>query len=123
MTDKIDLSAAKTMVRKNPVGKWISDNYWMIVFSILFLTGTYSLISGVAEHKYQVQEISKQNASCIYLESSKLGDGQHYMICEGQIVLKRLVDGTQQANVEEKLEEVVPTEASNETSKATPLAK
>ena len=124
MTDKIDLNAAKTSVRKNPVGKWVSDNYWMIIFTTLFLTGAYSLISSAAEHKYQVQEISKQNASCIYLESSKLGDGQHYMICEGQIVLKRLSEGAEnQPTPDEQLQEVVPTEASNETAKATPPAK
>lgn len=111
MTDKIDLNAAKTLVRKNSVGKWVTDNYWMLIFSGLFVTGAYSLISSAADHKNQVQEISTQNAACIYLESSKLGDGQHYMICNGQIVLKRLSDEVSQETPEEKLEEVVPTNA------------
>ncbi|NBP66938.1 MAG: hypothetical protein EBU66_20115 [Bacteroidetes bacterium] len=111
MTDKIELNAVKNIVRKNSVGKWITDNYWMLIFTGLFATGAYSLISSAAEHKFQVQEISKQNAGCIYLESSKLGDGQHYMICEGQIVLKRLSDQVSQVTPEEKLEEVVPTNA------------
>lgn len=117
MTDKIDLTAAKTIVRKNPVGKWVADNYWMLIFSGLFLTGAYSLISSAAEHKYQVQELSKQNAACIYLESSDLGAGQHYMICDGQIVLKRMSEELPQETPEEKLEEVVPT---NATATATP---
>jgi len=113
-----------TKIKTAPALKWIQDNYWMVIFTILFLTGAYSLISSAAEHKYQVQEISKQNASCIYLETSDLGDGQHYMICEGQIVLKRLSDGTEtQPTPEEQLEEVVPTEASNTTAKATPPAQ
>jgi len=111
MTDKIDLNAAKTLVQKNPAAKWVADNYWMLIFGGLFATGAYSLISSAAEHKYQVQEISKQNAACIYLESSKLGDGQHYMICDGQIILKRLSDEVPQETPEEKLEEVVPTNA------------
>lgn len=118
MTDKIDLNAAKTLVKQNPVGKWVADNYWMMIFTGLFFTGAYSLISSAAEHKYQVQEISKQNAACIYLESSKLGDGQHYMICNGQIILKRLSDEVPQETTEEKLEEVVPANAT-----ATPPAK
>lgn len=110
-----------TKIKTAPTLKWIQDNYWMVIFTVLFLTGAYSLISSVSEHKYQVQEISKQNAGCIYLESSKLGDGQHYMICEGQIVLKRLSDGTEtETTPEQQLEEVVPTEASNGT---TPPAK
>lgn len=92
--------------------KWVKDNYWMLIFSGLFFTGAYSLISSAAQHKYEVQEISKQNAACIYLESSKLGDGQHYMICDGQIVLKRLADVDEaQPTPEQQLEEVVPTNA------------
>lgn len=118
MTDKIDLNAAKTIVRKNPVGKWVADNYWMLIFSGLFVTGAYSLISSAAEHKYQVQELSKQNAACIYLESSDLGEGQHYMICEGQIILKRLSDApVEETTPDEKLQEVLPT---NSTAPATP---
>ena len=39
------------------------------------------------------------------------------MICEGQIILKRLSDGTEeQLTPEQQLEEVVPTEASNGTA-------
>lgn len=113
-----------TKIKTSPAMKWIKDNYWGLLFTGLFFTGAYSLISSAADHKYQVQEISKQNASCIYLESSDLGDGQHYMICEGQIVLKRLSDGTEaQPTPEQQLEEVVPTEASNQTAKTTPPAK
>jgi hypothetical protein len=116
-----------TEVKTNAVSlvlKWIKDNYWTLIFSVLFLTGVFSILSSAAEHKNDVQEVSKQNASCIYLESSDLGDGQHYMICDGQIVLKRLSENTDnQPTPEEQLQEVVPTEASNETAKATPPAK
>lgn len=123
MSDMIDLNAAKMQVKNNKFGKWIKENYWMVLFTILFLTGAYSIIGSAAQHKYDVLEISKQNAACIYLESSKLGEGQHYMICNGQIVLKRLSDQTvEQTTPEEKLEEVVPTEAAN-TSAPTPPTK
>lgn len=108
-----------TKIKTAPVLKWIQDNYWMVIFSILFLTGAYSLIGNAADHKNQVQEISKQNAACIYLESSDLGDGQHYMICDGQIVLKRLSDALPEAATpEEQLQDVVPTNATE-----TPPAK
>lgn len=110
----------RTKVDSNKFGKWVKDNAWFAFFILSFSFMIYSIFSSSYEHKQEVQEISKQNASCIYLESSDLGDGQHYMICEGQIVLKRLTDETDQVTTEEKLEEVVPTEASNA---ATPPAK
>lgn len=97
--------------------KWVSNNAWFAFFIVSFGFMLYSLASASYRHKQEVQEISKQNAACIYLESSDLGEGQHYMICEGQIVLKRLSDGTEeQLTPEQQLEEVVPTEASNGTT-------
>ena len=107
-----------TKITAAPVAKWIKDNYWMVLFTVLFASAAFSLIGNAADHKNQVQEISKQNAACIYLESSDLGDGQHYMICDGQIVLKRLSDALPVATPEQQLEEVVPTNATE-----TPPAK
>lgn len=111
----------RNKVNSDKILKWVSDNMWFAFFIVSFGFMMYSLASSAYQHKREVQEISKQNAACIYLESSDLGEGQHYMICEGQIVLKRLSDGTEeQPTPEQQLEEVVPTEASNGT---TPPAK
>ncbi len=108
----------RSKIDADKVGKWIKDNLWFAFFIVSFSFLLYSLLSSSYEHKKEVQDISKQNAGCIYLESSDLGDGQHYMICEGQIVLKRLSDEDTQVNVEEKLEEVVPTDVANEATPA-----
>lgn len=55
--------------------------------------------------------LSRMQGASIW-ESSDLGAEQHYMICDGQIVLKRRTEeGDVETTTEEKLEEVVPTEA------------
>ena len=120
MSGMIDLNAAKMQVKTNKLFEFVKENYWFIVFTILFLTGAYALIGQTHQHTVEVKEISKQNAACIYLESSKLGDGQHYMICEGQIFLKRLGDTPVKETPEQKLQEVVPTAPA---PAATPPAK
>lgn len=98
--------------------KFVSDNWFSLMMLGIFGVGLTSIISKTAGHLEEVQTISVQNAGCIYLESSDLGAGQHYMICDGQIVLKRVSDETTQETPEKKLEEVVPTNAT-----ATPPAK
>ena len=91
----------------NTAVKFVSD-YW---FSMLMLgvasTAVISVVNSVASHREEVQGISIQNAGCIYLESSKLGEGQHYMICDGQITLKRLQDA-KEIDPEQALEDVIP---------------
>lgn len=91
--------------------KFVSDNWFSLMMLGVFGVGLTSIISNAAQHREEVQTISVQNAGCIYLESSDLGSGQHYMICQGQIVLKRVSDETTQETPEEKLEEAVPTNA------------
>jgi len=89
---------------------WFTENWFTVFFLFAFALIIGSLIANVIDHRNDVQGVSKQNAACIYLESSDLGDGQHYMICDGQIVLKRLADeDAVESTPEEKLEEVVPT--------------
>jgi hypothetical protein len=91
-----------------PVAKrFLSDNWFALIMLGVAGTGLVSVLSNVAEHREQVQTISVQNAGCIYLESSKLGEGQHYMICNGQIALKRVADG-EQTDPEQALEEAIP---------------
>jgi hypothetical protein len=105
MTDlnslKISTPGVKTFVSEN----WVS----LIMFAVAAV-GVTSILSGVSQHREDVQTVSIQNAGCIYLESSKLGEGQHYMICNGQITLKRVADG-EQTDPEQALEEAIPTEA------------
>lgn len=74
-----------------------------------------SMITDIVQHKHEVRTVSIQNAGCIYLESSKLGDGQHYMICDGEITLKR-INEEEQIDAEKALEEVLPTEPATATT-------
>ena len=99
-----------TEVKTNKYVAWLTENWFMVFFFLAFSLIITSLVSSIINHRNDVRGVSTQNAGCIYLESSDLGEGQHYMICDGQIVLKRLVDeyGVE-ATTEEKLEEVVPT--------------
>jgi hypothetical protein len=89
------------------VKTFLSENWFSLMMGGIFGVGLISIISNVAEHREEVQTISVQNAGCIYLESSKLGEGQHYMICNGQITLKRVADG-EQTDPEQALEEAIP---------------
>ena len=101
-----------TEVKTNKYVAWFTENGFTSGLAILFFVIIGSLVGDVISHRNSVQDVSKQNAGCIYLESSDLGAEQHYMICDGQIVLKRVAEeGNVETTTEEKLEEVVPTEA------------
>lgn len=99
-----------TEVKINKYVAWFTENWFAAFFFVAFSLIIGLLVSNIINHRNGVQGVSKQNAGCIYLESSDLGEGQHYMICDGQIILKRLVDEDEaEQTTEEKLEEVVPT--------------
>ena len=101
-----------TEVKTNKYVEWFSENGFPLGVLLFFVALIGLIVSNIIGHRNSVQGVSQQNAGCIYLETSDLGEGQHYMICDGQIVLKRLVDeDAVEATTEEKLEEVVPTEA------------
>lgn len=91
----------------NTAVKFVSDNWFSLLMLGVVSTAMISVVNSVAGHREEVQNISVQNAGCIYLESSKLGEGQHYMICNGQISLKRLQDG-EAIDPEQALEEAIP---------------
>lgn len=93
--------------KANTVVKFVSDNWFSLLMLGVVSTSLISVVSSVAGHREEVQSISVQNAGCIYLESSDLGEGQHYMICNGQISLKRLQDG-EAVDPEQALEEAIP---------------
>jgi len=99
------------------IKSFVSDNWFSLLMFGAAATGLISIITSVAEHREEVKTVSVQNAGCIYLESSKLGEGQHYMICNGQIVLKRITDGAQ-TDPAQALEEAIPTEAATDAAAA-----
>jgi hypothetical protein len=101
-----------TEVKTNKYVAWFAENWYIVFWILLFVSIIGSFMMDIIAHRNDVQGVSKQNAGCIYLESSSLGDGQHYMICDGQIVLKRVADeDVVEPTTDEKLDEVVPTEA------------
>lgn len=102
-------------LKVNTAVKFVSDNWFSILMLGVVGTSLISILGSIAQHREEVQMISVQNAGCIYLESSKLGEGQHYMICNGQITLKRLQDG-ETPDPEKALEKVI----SEPTNTATP---
>lgn len=104
------------------VKTFLSDNWFSLLMFGAAAVGLTSVFTSVAQHREEVQTISVQNAGCIYLESSKLGEGQHYMICNGQITLKRVADG-EHTDPEEALEEAIPTEAAAATNTTAPPTK
>lgn len=100
----------------NATVKFVSDNWFSLLMLGVVATGLFSILGNIAQHREDVQSVSVQNAGCIYLESSRLGEGQHYMICNGQITLKRLQDG-ETTDPEQALEEAIPAA----TNTATPM--
>lgn len=105
-----------------PVAKsFLSENWFSLLMFGIAGAGLTSVITSVSEHREEVQTISVQNAECIYLESSKLGDGQHYMICNGQITLKRITEG-EQPNPTQALEDAIPTEVATDAAAANKTA-
>jgi hypothetical protein len=99
----------------NTAVKFVSDNWFSLLILGVVSTALISVGNSIAGHREEVRNISVQNAGCIYLESSKLGEGQHYMICNGQIALKRIQD-VEEIDPEQALQEAIP----DATNSATP---
>lgn len=97
----------------NTVMKWWNNNWHIAVFGGLMVIALLNIYDATAGHKKEVTLVSQQNAGCIYLESSRLGEGQHYMICDGQITLVRIGDSTKNPSEvsTEVVEEAVTTPA------------
>jgi hypothetical protein len=100
----------------NTAVKFVSDNWFSLLMLGVVSTAVISVVTSVAGHREEVRNISVQNAGCIYLESSKLGEGQHYMICNGQIALKRIQD-VEEIDPKQALQEAIPdaTNSANAT--------
>lgn len=105
--------------KANTAVKFVYDNWFSLLMLGVVSAALISVVSSISGHREEVQNISVQNAECIYLESSKLGEGQHYMICNGQITLKRLQAG-EAIDPEQALEKAIPDTTNDTTS--TPVA-
>lgn len=106
----------------NATTKFVSDNWFPLMMFGVVGIGLFSILGNIAQHREDVQSISVQNAGCIYLESSRLGEGQHYMICNGQITLKRLQEG-EITDPEQALEEAIPDANNTATPAPSPATK
>lgn len=70
--------------------KWVSENTTGLLFAAGLGIPLFLLLYIVAKHDDEVTQVTRQNAGCIYLESSRLGVNQHYMLCDGNINLVHL---------------------------------
>jgi hypothetical protein len=114
-----------TVEKKNPVSKFVSDYWFPIVMVSCGIGLVSSLYSATIGHQREVTRISQQNPGCIYLESSRLGVGQHYMICNGQITLVRAQDSTDPQEVSDATVEnaIAPEPTATPSAAATTPAK
>ena len=107
-------------VKTNKYVAWFTENWFTLFFFLAFALIITLVSVNANNYRNGVQGVSKQNVGCIYLESSDLGSGQHYMICDGQIVLKRLVDeDAVEPTTQEKLEQTIPTTPETKGNKTT----
>ena len=74
----------------NKFFKWVSENTTGLLFAAGLGIPLFLLLYIVAKHDDEVTQVTRQNAGCIYLESSRLGVNQHYMLCDGNINLVHL---------------------------------
>jgi hypothetical protein len=70
--------------------KWVSENTTGLLFAAGLGIPLLLLLFMVAQHENKVTQVTRQNPGCIYLESSRLGVDQHYMLCDGRINLVHL---------------------------------
>lgn len=111
MNDKIETTPetfAKVWGKK--VLEFTKDYFWTILWIGAFAIIVFSFVAELLRKKEELAQISQQNIECIYLESSDLGSGQHYMLCDDQIVIRRVSDKAPEIDHEEVLEKALPTE-------------
>jgi hypothetical protein len=74
----------------NKFSKWVSENTTGLLFAAGLGIPLLLLFYIVGQHEENVSQVTRQNSGCIYLESSRLGVDQHYMLCDGRINLVHL---------------------------------
>jgi hypothetical protein len=69
---------------------WVSKNTGGIAVAAFIIIPLFLLLFSILRHENKVTQVTRQNPGCIYLESSRLGVDQHYMLCDGRINLVHL---------------------------------
>ena len=69
---------------------WVSENTTGLLVTAGLAIPVFLLFYIVGKHEENVSQVTRQNSGCIYLESSRLGVDQHYMLCDGSINLVHL---------------------------------
>jgi hypothetical protein len=100
----------------NKFSKWVSENTTGLLFAAGLGIPLFLLLFMVARHENKVTQVTRQNPGCIYLESSRLGVDQHYMLCDGRINLVHLAG-------EGELPAVEPVDMIQNAVDAAPAAK
>jgi hypothetical protein len=72
-------------------GNFVYAWSWPTIFAIVAAIFALHIVRDIDLHRQEVGEIAGQNPMCIYLESSDLGRGQHYMLCDNTITIKRIL--------------------------------
>ena len=94
---------------------WVSTNTTSLLFGAVLGIPLVYLLFTVSKHEQNVSQVTRQNSGCIYLESSRLGVDQHYMLCDGNINLVHLAgDG--------ELPTIEPVEVIQDAVDAAPAA-
>lgn len=84
----------------NKFSKWVSENTTGLFIAAFVGIPVFLLFYTVARHEDKVTQVTRQNPGCIYLESSRLGVDQHYMLCDGNINLVHLAGEGEQPVIE-----------------------
>jgi len=80
--------------------KWVSENTTSLTVAAGLGIPLLLLFYIVGKHEENVSQVTRQNSGCIYLESSRLGVDQHYMLCDGRINLVHLAADGETPTVE-----------------------
>ena len=80
--------------------KWVSENTTSLIVAAGLGIPLLLLFYIVGKHEENVSQVTRQNSGCIYLESSRLGVDQHYMLCDGSINLVHLAGDGEIPSVE-----------------------
>jgi hypothetical protein len=85
--------ATTTSVKQNifsNIGDFLRAWSWPAIFGTALAMFALQVIRDVDSHRQSVTTVAGQNPTCIYLEKSELGRGQHYMLCDNVITIKRV---------------------------------
>jgi hypothetical protein len=94
---------------------WVGKNKGNLALAAIIVVPSLALFTAISNHEEKVTQVTRQNAGCIYLESSRLGVNQHYMLCDGNINLVHLAgDG--------ELPTIEPVEVIQDAVDAAPVA-